>query len=49
MLAKRDAENSRLREQREQQAAELIERKQSDSVKMASLREMKALNDSRLV
>ncbi|KAG6867824.1 hypothetical protein C0993_010583 [Termitomyces sp. T159_Od127] len=48
MLAKRDAENSRLREQREQQAAELIERKQSDSVKMASLREMKALNDSRL-
>ncbi|KAG6898158.1 hypothetical protein C0992_004145 [Termitomyces sp. T32_za158] len=48
MLSKRDAENSRLREQREQQAAELIERKQSDSVKMASLREMKALNDSRL-
>ncbi|KAG5353505.1 hypothetical protein C0989_006319 [Termitomyces sp. Mn162] len=48
MLGKRDAENSRLREQREQQAAELVERRQQDNVKTSSLREMKALNDSRL-
>ncbi|KAG6903108.1 hypothetical protein C0995_006295 [Termitomyces sp. Mi166 len=48
MLGKRDAENARLREQREQQAAELIERKHQENVKMSSLREMKALNDSRL-
>ncbi|KAG6837509.1 hypothetical protein H0H93_008434 [Arthromyces matolae] len=47
MLGKRDAENSRLREQREQQTAELMERKHQDIVKMTSLREMKALNDSR--
>ncbi|KAF5380344.1 hypothetical protein D9615_004567 [Tricholomella constricta] len=47
MLAKRDSENSRLREQRDQQAAELNERKQQDSVKVASLRELKALAESR--
>ncbi|KAG6833534.1 hypothetical protein H0H87_005185 [Tephrocybe sp. NHM501043] len=48
MLSKRDAENARLREQREQQAAELLERKQEDSVKVASLRELKLLNESRM-
>lgn len=47
MLAKRDTENTRLREQREQQAAELNERKHKDSVKIASFQEMKALADSR--
>lgn len=47
MLAKRDNENARLREQREQQAAELNERKHKDSVKLASLQELKTLVDSR--
>ncbi|KAG6831681.1 hypothetical protein H0H92_008324 [Tricholoma furcatifolium] len=48
MLSKRDAENSRLRDQREQHTSELLERKQLDSVKLASYREIKALNESRL-
>ena len=47
MLAKRDNENARLREQREQQTAELNERKHKDSVKLASLQELKTLVDSR--
>ncbi|GLB37588.1 putative BRE1 E3 ubiquitin ligase [Lyophyllum shimeji] len=47
MLAKRDSENARLREQREQQGAELNERKAQESIKVASLRELKALADSR--
>ncbi|RDB24923.1 E3 ubiquitin-protein ligase BRE1 [Hypsizygus marmoreus] len=47
MMAKRDAENARLRDQREQQAAEITERKQKDHVKIASLQEFKALADSR--
>ncbi|KAF8070613.1 BRE1 E3 ubiquitin ligase-domain-containing protein [Lyophyllum atratum] len=47
MLAKRDSENSRLREQREQQGAELNERKAQDVVKVASLRELRSLADSR--
>jgi len=47
MLAKRDAENVRLRDQREQQASELNERKHKDSVKLASLQELKALAESR--
>jgi len=49
MLTKRDAENARLRDQREQQAAELNERKHKDNVKCASLHEWKALADSRSV
>ncbi|KAF8200665.1 BRE1 E3 ubiquitin ligase-domain-containing protein [Pholiota molesta] len=46
MLAKRDADNARLREQREQLNAELIERRQKDSMKHASLQEYKSLVDS---
>lgn len=49
MLAKRDAENARLRDQREQQAAELNERKHKESVKAASFQELKLLADSRSV
>ncbi|KAF8894030.1 hypothetical protein BD779DRAFT_1797962 [Infundibulicybe gibba] len=47
MLAKRDTDNSRLREQRDQQLSELNERKQKDQVKMASLQEFKSLAESR--
>ncbi|KII92834.1 hypothetical protein PLICRDRAFT_51174 [Plicaturopsis crispa FD-325 SS-3] len=47
LLAKRDNENLRLREQRDQQGAELNERKQKDSIKMASMQEWKILADSR--
>lgn len=47
MLSKRDVENARLRDQREQQAAELNERKHKDNVKLASLQELKALAESR--
>ncbi|KDR75197.1 hypothetical protein GALMADRAFT_69292 [Galerina marginata CBS 339.88] len=46
MLTKRDAENARLREQREQQGAELNERRHKDSVKIASLQEYKLLVES---
>lgn len=46
-IAKRDAENIRLREQRDQQMAEVNERKQKDSVKRASLHEWKSLAESR--
>ncbi|KAH6914381.1 BRE1 E3 ubiquitin ligase-domain-containing protein [Coprinopsis sp. MPI-PUGE-AT-0042] len=46
-IAKRDAENVRLREQRDQQIAEVNERKQKDSVKRASLNEWKNLAESR--
>ncbi|KAF8813812.1 BRE1-domain-containing protein [Phlegmacium glaucopus] len=46
MLAKRDLENARLREQREQQSAELNERKQKDAVKYASIQEYKSLLES---
>ncbi|KAJ7446245.1 BRE1 E3 ubiquitin ligase-domain-containing protein [Mycena galericulata] len=47
MVLKRDAENARLRDQREQQAAELNERKQKDSVKLASIKELQALAEAR--
>jgi len=47
MVSKRDAENARLRDQREQQAAELNERKHRDNVKLASLQEFKTLAESR--
>ena len=49
MLAKRDSENARLREQREQQSAELNERKQKDVVKFASIQEYKSLLESHSV
>jgi E3 ubiquitin-protein ligase BRE1 len=47
MMVKREVENARLRDQREQLNAELVERKQKDSVKMASLQEYKTLAESR--
>lgn len=47
MVLKRDAENTRLRDQREQQAAELNERKQKDGVKLASTKELQALAEAR--
>ncbi|PPR05855.1 hypothetical protein CVT26_010135 [Gymnopilus dilepis] len=46
MLAKRDAENARIREQREQQGAELNERRHKDSLKSAALQEYKSLVES---
>jgi E3 ubiquitin-protein ligase BRE1 len=49
MLAKRDSENARLREQREQQSAELNERKQKDAIKFASIQEYKSLLESNSV
>jgi hypothetical protein len=49
MLSKRDLENARLREQREQQSAELNERKQRDAVKFASIQEYKSLLESNSV
>jgi len=49
MLQKRDAENARLREQRDQQAAELVERRHKDTVKASSLEQLKLLVDSRSV
>lgn len=48
-LLKRDQENARLREQREQQASELVERKQKDAVKCASLQEYKFLAENNSV
>ncbi|EGN99683.1 hypothetical protein SERLA73DRAFT_167589 [Serpula lacrymans var. lacrymans S7.3] len=48
MLAKRDSDNVRLRDQREQHAAEISERKHKDSVKMTSYQELKTLSESRL-
>ncbi|KZT72126.1 hypothetical protein DAEQUDRAFT_705813 [Daedalea quercina L-15889] len=47
MLTKRDHENARLREQRDQQAAELLERKQKEQVKWQALDEYKQLSESR--
>lgn len=49
MVTKRDAENARLREQREQLSAELTERRQKDSVKLASYQEYRALIDTNTV
>ena len=49
MLSKRDAENARLREQRDQQLSELNERKQKEHVKLSSLNEFKSLAESREV
>lgn len=49
MVVKRDSENARLREQREQQSAELNERKHKDAVKYASIQEYKSLLESNSV
>jgi hypothetical protein len=49
LVERRDKDLVRLREQRDQQMAELNERKQKDAVKLASLEELKTLADSRLV
>ena len=48
-LKKRDADNARIREQRDQLQAELTERKHLESVKLASVSEMKVLAESRSV
>jgi E3 ubiquitin-protein ligase BRE1 len=49
MLAKRDSENLRLREQRDQQMSELMERKQKEAIKLTSMQELKSLSESRSV
>ncbi|KIY74431.1 hypothetical protein CYLTODRAFT_484742 [Cylindrobasidium torrendii FP15055 ss-10] len=46
-LARRDADIARIRESRDQQLAELNERRQKDSVKNKSILEVKQLSDSR--
>ena len=48
-LGRKEAETLRLRDQREQQTSELNERKHKDSVKLASLNELKALSTARSV
>ncbi|PFH53827.1 hypothetical protein AMATHDRAFT_136911 [Amanita thiersii Skay4041] len=47
MMSKRDADNARLRDQREQLAAEILERKQKESIKQSSFQEYKNLAESR--
>ncbi|KAJ7187992.1 hypothetical protein C8R46DRAFT_6470 [Mycena filopes] len=47
LIGKRDTENTRLRDQREQLAAELNERKQKDGGKFASARELESLAEAR--
>jgi len=49
LLSRREADIARLREHRDQQSAELHERKHKDNVKMASCEEYKALATSRAV
>lgn len=46
MMIKRDAENTRLREQRDQHFAELVERRQRDERKWAALQEYKDLSEN---
>jgi len=48
-FARKEADNQRLRDQREQLTAEVNERKHKDNVKMASLDELKGLAESRSV
>lgn len=48
-FARKEADNLRLRDQREQLTAEVNERKHKDNVKMASLDELKSLAASRSV
>lgn len=47
MVAKRDAENTRLREQRDQQIAEITERRHKESIKIASAQEIRTMAESR--
>ena len=47
MMSKRDVDNARLRDQREQLTAEVLERKQKECVKYASMQEYKVLAESR--
>ncbi|KIJ67989.1 hypothetical protein HYDPIDRAFT_83645 [Hydnomerulius pinastri MD-312] len=47
LLAKRDADNLRVRELRDQYGAELTERKAKDTVKLQSMHELKELAESR--
>ncbi|KAG1715752.1 hypothetical protein ID866_1420 [Astraeus odoratus] len=47
LLSKRDADNLRVREQRDQFSAELAERKAKDSVKLQSMHELKELAELR--
>ncbi|KAF8635226.1 hypothetical protein AX17_004001 [Amanita inopinata Kibby_2008] len=47
MLSKRDIDNTRLRDQREQLTAEILERKQRESIKQSSLQEYRNLAESR--
>lgn len=49
MVAKRDNENARLRDTRDQQSAELTERKNKDDRKAAALDECKKLAEARAV
>lgn len=48
-FVRKEADNLRLRDQREQQTSELNERKHKDNVKMASLNELNGLAESRSV
>lgn len=48
-LTRKETENIRLRDQREQQTSEMNERKHKESVKIASLNEMRSLAESRSV
>jgi hypothetical protein len=47
MISKRDTDSLRLRDQRDQQAAEINERKQRDALKCQSLEQLKDLAESR--
>ena len=49
IIAKREAELARVREQRDQRDAELKERKSRDAVKSQALHEFKVLADTRMV
>jgi hypothetical protein len=48
-MLKRDAENARLREQRDQHFSELVERRQRDERKWAALVEFKELTQNQTV
>jgi E3 ubiquitin-protein ligase BRE1 len=48
-FARKEADNLRLRDQREQLTSEVNERKHKDNIKMASLEELKGLAESRSV
>ena len=48
-FTRKEADNLRLRDQREQLTSEVNERKHKDNIKMASLEELKGLAESRSV